>query len=65
MHVIPPGGKDRPAPAAVGHVAGGSARPTATPPGPDRPAAIASRLPERILDDWEREWRPAFANEIR
>ena len=28
-------------------------------------AAIASRLPERILDSWESEWRAAFASEFR
>lgn len=28
-------------------------------------AAIASGLPERILDSWEGEWRPAFASEFR
>ena len=63
-HVIPPGGKDRPIPPPwVMWLAVRLAPPLRRRARIAR-AAIDSRLPERILDDWEREWRPAFVNEI-
>jgi rifampicin phosphotransferase len=63
-HVIPPGGKDRPIPPPwVMWLAVRLAPPLRRRARIAR-AAIDSRLPERILEDWEREWRPAFVNEI-
>jgi rifampicin phosphotransferase len=63
-HVVPLNGKDRPIPPPwVMWLAARLAPPLRRRARTAR-AAIDSRLPERILDSWEREWRPAFVNEI-
>jgi rifampicin phosphotransferase len=62
---IPVGGKDRPAP--PWWVTWLAFR--VTPQGRRRAraarTALASGLPQRILEHWEGEWRPAFASEFR
>jgi rifampicin phosphotransferase len=64
MHVIPPGGKDRPIPPPWVMWLAARLAPPLRRRARAAEAAIASRLPERILDSWEHQWRAAFANEI-
>ena len=65
MHVIPPGGKDRPIPPPWVMWLAARLAPPLRRRARAAEAALASRLPERILDSWEREWRAAFTDEIR
>lgn len=63
-HVIPLGGRDRPIPPPwVMWLAARLAPPLRHKARVAR-SVIDSRLPERMLDRWEREWRPAFVEEI-
>lgn len=64
LRVIPPGGKDRPIPPPwVMWLAARLAPPLRRRARAAR-AAIATHLPERILDSWEGEWRSAFLTEL-
>ena len=65
VRTIPMGGKDRPPPPAWAVRIAAQIVPPIRRRARAAEAAIASRLPERILDSWESEWRAAFAREFR
>lgn len=65
MRTIPFGGKDRPAPPPWAMWLAARLVPPLRRQARVAQAAIASGLPERILDSWEGEWREAFAGEFR
>jgi rifampicin phosphotransferase len=65
MRTVPFGGKDRPAPPPWVMWLAARLAPPLRRQAHVAQAAIASRLPERILDSWEGEWRATFANEFR
>lgn len=62
---IPVGGKDRRPPPKWAMWLGARVAPPLRRRARAAQAAIDSGLPERILDRWENEWRPAFADEFR
>lgn len=64
MRMIPLGGKDRPPPPSWAMWLAARLAPSIRRRARAAETVIASRLPERILERWESEWRPAFANEI-
>lgn len=64
MRVVPLGGKDRRPPPPWAMWLAARLVPEFRRRGRAARAAVASRLPERILDSWDAEWRPAFAQEI-
>lgn len=65
MRMVPIGGKDRPVPPSWVMWLAVRLAPPLRRRARAAQSAIDSRLPRRILDSWEREWRPAFASEIR
>ena len=65
MRAIPFGGKERPAPPPWAIWLAVRLAPPLRRLARTAQAAIASGLPERILDSWEGEWRAAFASEFR
>ncbi|HLX87376.1 MAG TPA: PEP/pyruvate-binding domain-containing protein [Acidimicrobiales bacterium] len=65
VRTIPVGGKDRPVPPQWVMWLGARLMPPLRRRARAAEAAITSGLPERILDRWDCEWRPAFANEFR
>lgn len=65
VRTIPIGGKDRPAPPKWVIRLGALVAPPIRRRARAAQAAISSRLPERILDRWEGEWRAAFAGEFQ
>ena len=64
MRTIPMGGKDRPAPPPWVMWAAARLAPPLRRRARAARTAIRSRLPERTLDSWEQEWRPAFEDEL-
>jgi rifampicin phosphotransferase len=64
LHVVPVGGKERPAPPPWAMWLAARLAPPLRRRARVAESAIASRLPERILDSWERERRATFSNEI-
>ena len=64
MRMIPLGGKDRPAPPSWAMWLAARIVPQLRRRARAAEAAIASGLPERILDSWEGEWRVGFGREI-
>jgi len=62
--VIPLGGKDRPIPSSWVMWLAARLAPSLRHKARIARAAIDSRLPERMLDSWELEWRPAFVDEV-
>ena len=65
VHTIPFGGKDRPVPPPWAMWLAARLAPPLRRKARAAQLAIASGLPERILDSWEGEWRPAFGEEFR
>jgi len=65
VRVIPFGGKDRPAPPPWAMRLAVRLAPPLRRQARVAQAALASGLPELILDRWEGEWRAAFAREFR
>lgn len=62
--MIPLGGKDRPAPPSWAMWLAARLVPQLRRRARAADAAISSRLAQRILDSWEREWRAGFENEF-
>lgn len=62
--MIPLGGKDRPPPPSWAMWLAARLAPPLRRRARAAQSAVASGAPERILDSWENEWRPAFVAEI-
>jgi phosphohistidine swiveling domain-containing protein len=62
--MIPLGGKDRPPPPSWAMWLAARLAPPLRRRARAAQAAVAPGAPERILDSWEHEWRPAFVAEI-